>query len=319
MLWPALVGGRELLPTSLLYFWPPWTTQQPPDALSYFNVVLSDVPTSYYPWWHYARESLRAGDLPEWNPYALAGTPFLANPQSTLFSPFSLPFWVLPFNFAFAFVAALQLWLMGLGTYLLGRELGLGFWGGLVAGIAFGFSPFAVVWLTYPLLSVLCLLPWALWLTERIVRHGRGADALALSAVLGVALLAGHPGSQVHLYAIVAGYAVLRLLLLDGTPAAGRLRHGGSLAAALVVGLGVGAVALVPTVLSIAGTAGVEVPEVLDRGSDPAPRGDANALFSGLVGTTNRLRRPYSVQLQRRNAVRRDGRAALGRARAAVP
>jgi len=276
LLWPVLLGGRVLLPSSLLYFSPPWTNEKPPDVLSYFNVVLSDVPTAYYPWWHFARESLRTGDLPQWNPYALAGTPFLANPQSTLFSPFSVPLWVLPLNFAFGVAAAVQLWLTGFGTYLLGRELGLGFWAALVAGISFGFSPFAIVWLTYPLLSVLSLLPWALWLVERIIRRGRGVDALALSAVLGVALLAGHPGSQVHLYAVVAGYAVLRLLLLRGVPAASRLRRGGWIGAALTLGLALGAVTLVPTALSLAGTVGVEV---RTSGALTVPREAMRTLF----------------------------------------
>ena len=259
LLWPVLVGGRVLLPSSLLYFSPPWTNEKPADVLSYFNVVLSDVPTAYYPWWHYARDALQAGHLPEWNPYALAGTPFFANPQSTLLSPLSLPLWLLPLNFGFGVVAAVQLWLIGFGTYLLSRELGLGFWAALVAGISFGFSPFAIVWLTYPLLSVLALLPWALWLVERIMNHGRGFDALALSAVLGAALLAGHPGSQVHLYAVVVGYGILRLFLRAGVPAAARFRRGALVGAALGLGFVLGAVALLPTALAISGTVGLEV------------------------------------------------------------
>jgi hypothetical protein len=64
----------------------------------------------------------------------LSGTPFLGNAQTALFSPFSFPLWVLPLSFALGFAAALKLWMAAFGTYLLARELRLGFWPAVLAG-----------------------------------------------------------------------------------------------------------------------------------------------------------------------------------------
>jgi Bacterial membrane protein YfhO len=257
LLWPVLVGGRVLSPASVLYFSPPWHNAKPADVASYFNVVLSDLPTVYYPWWNYAREAIHAGEIPEWNPHALTGTPFFANAQSALLSPFSLPLWLLPFNYALGIVGALQLWLTAFGTYLLARELRLGFAPAFLAGLAFGFSVFSIVWLTYPLMGVIAMLPWALWLAERIIRRAAAADALFLTLVLTSALLAGHPGTQVHVYAVVAVYASLRLVLERGRGAL--LRRAVLCAVPFALALALGAVALLPVALTIRDTVGLEV------------------------------------------------------------
>lgn len=258
LLWPVLVGGRVLSPASLLYFTPPWTTAMPEDVHEYLNPVLSDIPTAYYPWWHYAREAIHSFSMPMWNPFALGGTPFFANAQSALLSPFSLLLWFLPLDYAFGALAAVQLWLLAFGTYLLARELGLSHWPALLAGVVFGFSPFAIVWMTYPLLSVLALLPWSLWLVERILRRRSGTDALVLGLLLLAALLAGHPGSQVHLYAVLAAYAGMRLLLTR-RPLGETARGFGLIASSLLLGLAGAAVVLLPVALAIPDTVGVEI------------------------------------------------------------
>jgi hypothetical protein len=257
LLWPVLVGDRVLLPSSILYFIPPWTTQKPPDVNSYFNPVLSDLPTAYYPWWSYARESLRSWNVPQWNPYSLGGTPFYANAQTAFFSPFSLPLWVLPFKYAFGVAAAMRLWVTSFGTYLLCRELRLSFWPSVLGGLAFGFSAFSILWLSYPVLSVLALLPWALWLATRILQTGAASDALALALVLALALLGGHPGSELHLYAILALY-VLLAAAVHVSPVGDRLLRLAIVGAAMVAGAALTAFILLPVARAIPGTVGVE-------------------------------------------------------------
>jgi hypothetical protein len=257
LLWPVLVGARVLLPSSVLYFIPPWTTQKPPDVNSYFNPVLSDLPTAYYPWWNYARESLRSWSVPQWNPYALGGTPFYANAQTAFFSPFSLPLWVLPFKYAFGVAAAMRLWVASFGTYLLCRELRLSFWPSVLGGLAFGFSAFSILWLSYPVLSVLAFLPWALWLGTRVLRTGAASDALALALVLALALLGGHPGSELHLYAILALY-VLLTAVVHVVPVGDRLIRLALVGTAMVVGVLLTAFVLFPVARAIPGTVGVE-------------------------------------------------------------
>ena len=140
------------------------------------------------PWHELRRELLRSGTFPAWNPHALTGIPLFANPQAGLFSPFSLPLWVLPFTYAFGVVAALKLWAAAFGTYLLARELRLGFLAGLLAGIAFGFCSMDVVWLMPEAVpAVVVMLPWMLWLVERLARGGGGTgSAIGLACVTAI-------------------------------------------------------------------------------------------------------------------------------------
>jgi len=39
----------------------------------------------FYPWRHFASETIHTGTLPLWNPYQFSGTPFAANSQSAPF------------------------------------------------------------------------------------------------------------------------------------------------------------------------------------------------------------------------------------------
>jgi hypothetical protein len=262
-LWPALVGGKVLSPAAAAYAWVPWSSFRPDDLGDYYNSLLHDEPTQFHVWKLYARNALEAGEFPAWNHLALSGTPFFANAQAALLSPFNLPFWTLPFDYAFGLSAALKLWVAAFGVYLLVRELGLGFGPGMVAGLTFGFCAFSIVWLSHPHLGVFVLLPWALWSTERLLRRGRSADGLGLALAFAVACLGGHPGSQLHLAGAIAVYAVLRALL-SRTVGRERVRRLAVVAVAAALGVAVAAVSLLPAALLVPGSAGEAVRDAED-------------------------------------------------------
>ncbi|MBB4663217.1 hypothetical protein BDZ31_002806 [Conexibacter arvalis] len=262
-LWPALVGGGVLTPAALLYAFAPWAAAAPPDLHQYDNLLLSDVPMSYLPWDGLARELLHAGTFPAWNPHAFAGTPLWANASVAWLSPFSLPLWILTLNYGLGVAAAAKLWLAGFGTYLLARELRLGFWAGMLAGVAFALCSFNVVWLSHGAhVSAAAMLPWLLWLTERIVRRGRPADGPLLGAVVAVTQLSGHPGTQLHVLAFTFLYAAVRLIAEREFARRDRLVRIATVGAALGAGTLAAAVVLLPAQLAASGTAG----EVARRG-----------------------------------------------------
>jgi hypothetical protein len=241
---PALLGGKVLAANTFLSVSPPWAAAGAPRS---FNPEHADAAMLYYPWDLLARQLLHAGVFPAWNPYALAGTPLFANPQIAWLSPFQLPLWLLPFHYGLGFAAALRLWTAGFGTYLLVRELRLGFWPALVAAVGYTLCAFNVIFLENGVfVSVSALLPWALWLVERIGREARGADGLALAAVVAGIQTGGHPGTQVHVLGATVLYAVVRGATRAGPPAAARVRGAGLVAVAVVVGTLVAAVVLLP-------------------------------------------------------------------------
>ena len=72
-------------------------------------------------------QSTRAAlpDVPLWDPYLLGGRPLMGDPQSAVFSLFSVPSYVLPFWKSLAVVATLKVFLAALGAFLLGRAVGM--------------------------------------------------------------------------------------------------------------------------------------------------------------------------------------------------
>jgi hypothetical protein len=257
-LWPVLLGGKWLTPSALLYDHAPWDHLTPPSDLLPFNEELVDIPTEIYPWRFFARAMLHAGVFPAWNPHVFAGAPFFTNPANGLYSLFSLPLWILPLNDGIGVGAALKLWAAGFGCYLLARELRLGLLPALLAGVGFSFSSLNIVWLTHESLpAVAAMLPWVVWLIERIFRGGRLGSAIGLAAVTAIGIGGGHAGMQVHILAIAGLYALLRAApWSEAMPRPERLRalalaFGGLVAGALLM-----AVLLIPEALSSRGTIG---------------------------------------------------------------
>src|SRR2546430_1178364 len=93
---------------------------------------------------------------------------------------------------------------------LLGRALGMGLAGALLAGLAYGFGLYLVTWLPWPLASVWALLPWVLVATDRVVRRPGAGSVAALAAITALAFFAGHPESTFHAIFAAAAFALLR-------------------------------------------------------------------------------------------------------------
>jgi hypothetical protein len=267
-LWPALVGGDLFSPVSKLYSSMPWAPTSPPDYGSFYGGVLSDAAVDFYPWARYARDLIHDSTFPGWNPYVLSGTPFFANAQTALLSPFTLIGLLVPFNYSFGLIGALKLFVAAFGTYLLARELRASFWPAALAGLAFAFCAFQTVWLSHPQTNVSVWLPWMLWLTERVARRGTGRDAIGLALVSAAAFLGGHPGTQVHAAVAVAAYAAVRLALLEEAERGARLRRAGLVLAGGGLGLALAAVAWLPSSLLVPGSTGQEL---RSGGGSPVP------------------------------------------------
>jgi hypothetical protein len=254
---PLLVGAKVFAATGMLFAGPPFEVEMPPDLVNWINDILVDIGLADYPWRAYARELLHEGVFPAWNPHAFAGVPFFSNPQTGLFTPFNLPLWLLPLDYGLGLSAALKLWAGGFGVYLLARQLRLGFLPGLLGGVAFSFSALNIVWLTHETLpGVVVMLPWMVWLVERIFERGRLGDMLWLAVATAVALGGGHPGMQVHVMVAVGFYVLLRLAFVREHATGEQLRatafaFGGMLLGALLM-----AVMLIPEALSTHETIG---------------------------------------------------------------
>lgn len=198
-LWQVVFAGRVFVPAGLLHYLVPWTSESRPP----WNPLMYDSVGQFYPWRHFAAETVRSGTLPLWNPYQFCGTPFVANSQSAVFYPGNFLFYLLPTAYAAGWSVILHLSLAGGFTYLFLRARSLSAPSAALGGIAYAFSTWQVSWLHLPtFLATSCWLPLVLHLTLKIKEEPTIKAAAQLALAIGMTLLAGH--LQIAFYALLA-------------------------------------------------------------------------------------------------------------------
>ena len=269
--WPGLLPGHTVSAADYLWNAAPWNTSIPASVprqslhplLVGSNPQLVDGVTVFEPFLQFTKSQLP--HIPLWDPYIMGGAPYLADMQSAIFSPFSLPAYVLPFWWSLGVIAVMKVVVAATGTYLLARALKAGLAGAFLAGLIFGFGLFLIAWIPWPLDNVFPLIPWMLLATERLVRRPGVLPAAGLATLVALQFFGGHPESSVYAIFAVVGYFVLRLLQGAGGGVVDAVRearrHGTSalralrecvprpvvaFVLALVVGTALAAIALIP-------------------------------------------------------------------------
>jgi hypothetical protein len=233
------------------------------------NNQLGDPVYVIHPWLEWSRAQIRDGDLPTWNPYNGGGAPLLGNYQSAVFSPFSLPFLLLPMQAALVVSAIAKILTAGVGTLAFLKRIGRSTAASLVGSIAFMFAGYQVLWLQWPIPSAAVLLPVLLLFVEVTItsatRYAAARGAIAAGFVTALILVTGHPETIFFVFAIVGGYAVFRLLTER------RRRWITSRALALVVAAGAG--------LALAAVQILPFIEYLQRSSALESRSEKDPVF----------------------------------------
>jgi Bacterial membrane protein YfhO len=243
---PSLLPGKTLSSTDALWFYAPWITSKPASLQRPANPEQIDMADEYQPWLRHTRASLPT--LPLWNAESMAGRPFVGAGQTAVFSPFSVPAYVLPFWFSLGLIAALKLFVASFGTFLLGRALGMRLPGALLSGIVFAFGLGLVAWLPWPIASAWALCPWLLLAIDRAIRRPDLLGAAAVAASGGLVLLTGHPESAFHVLVVGVLFGALRMWTVRDRPrgAAPVLLRCGVVGVGLLGAVGLAAVFVVP-------------------------------------------------------------------------
>jgi hypothetical protein len=204
-----------------------------------------------YPRMHYVQTTLSAGEIPWWNPYLGLGIPG-AGTASATFEPIELVlgrFVSVPMLSNLKAVAALVVG--GYGMFLLVTTLGASRAAGVFAGIAFMFSGWTVAWLGRTNMLAEMWMPWLFWAAERVVRGAPPRLAAAVALFTGFACLSSHPQTGVHILAALGFYVAARARA-GGLPRPVLTVRLALLGAAIVVGVGIALVQLVPSAIVIA-------------------------------------------------------------------
>lgn len=206
-----------------------------------------DMAASYFHWREYGFGWMRRGEIPFWNPHTFMGNPFAANYEAALFYPLNAIFLILPTVWAMNLSIVLHLWLLGFFTMLLGRRLGLGSAGALLAAVVYTFSGPVLGRLYAGHISILCALAWwpaLLWAVERILERPTLRNVGIGALLYGMAVLAGHPQVLYYASVLTLVYTVLRLPTVEiGNP----LRGAMGVLAFFGIGAAIGAVQLLIT------------------------------------------------------------------------
>ncbi|MSQ23321.1 MAG: hypothetical protein EXR58_02030 [Chloroflexi bacterium] len=220
-----------------------------------------DLRVFFFPLMALTGEALHQGRLPLWTPLIFSGYPLFADGEAGMLYPFNLL--VLPLTTpeqALVILQILHSFLSSLFMFWLVRALGGRAFGGIVAGLVYAYSGFAVGQMVHgDVVRSMAWLPLELLFAERMARtagFARLANAILCGAVFGIQGLALH----VH-FTILSALTVSAFILYRGVAPAwarksGRLRDALSLALALgtvgVIGVGLAAVQLLP-LLELAG------------------------------------------------------------------
>ena len=260
LFWPVTVGSKTLIPADNLYQWEPYRAfaDQQGVALPPHNELLSDLVLENLVWKQFIVQSLKAGEVPLWNPNLFAGVPFLAAGQHSALYPLSALFYVLPLTRAYGVFTVVQLWLAGVFMYVFGRVLRQGRFGALVAGITYQLGAFFLVSVVFTMIiAAAAWLPLLLAIIEIMIRkqEEKGAGpfvpivyVIVGAVALGIHILAGHPEILVYTLLVMALYALVRLILLWRQVGTWKpsVRMGIWLGFMVGTGLGLGSVQLVP-------------------------------------------------------------------------
>ncbi|WP_157947714.1 YfhO family protein [Abditibacterium utsteinense] len=196
----VLFTGQVLLPGAMLGGFAPFGGQQSAP----WTILQWDALAQYFPWRHFAAQSLTRGEIPLWNPFQFSGTPFVANAQSAVFYPLNFPFWIFDTAFAFGIAAFLHSVLASFSTYFLARRWNLSRAGAVLAAAIYAFCGYLSAWALLPtLFATASWLPLCLLLFEKASDDEKpGAASVGLSLALACALLAGH--AQIFFYILLA-------------------------------------------------------------------------------------------------------------------
>ena len=264
LFWQQTVGGKTLLPTENLFQYEPFATYREAanaPAVPY-NALLSDLVLENFQWKSFIRESMSKGDVPLWNPHQFSGIPFMAAGQQSTLYPFSILYYVLPLPAAYGWFTVVQLWLAGAFMYLFMRGVGVGRFGGVLAGVVYQLSAFFVISAVFQMIIAaaawlpLVLLAVELIIQQRVGFRGRPSTIpwVVLGAVaLGCNVLAGHVEITYYVLIIAGYYAAARLLFAWWAGRRNRtngwkwvVQRGVWLLGMVVLGLGLGAIQFIP-------------------------------------------------------------------------
>lgn len=240
-----LIGTSTLTATNEMVAEGPWVFDGFA-ASTPTNTWLDDTFTAQLPSTILFLQQLAQGHVAEWNPYGAGGTPLAALPDFALFSPLTVPFYVLPAWLAPAYERLLEIVVAAGGCFLFLRRVALSRAAALTGGLVYASSGFMVAWLGFPQTRVAAFIPVLFWAIERFLQLRRLRDAAFVAVPIAALLLGGFPSVTGYALLTALAYVLVRLISLHRREPLRLIRPVLCLAGSLVAGIGLALFQLVP-------------------------------------------------------------------------
>ena len=170
-----------------------------------------DTVTYFLPIYEATASRLAQGVVPLWNPYQLAGIPWVATLQGGVFYPGHVLYVVLPLQAALALSNVLHLLLVAVATAVFIRRVGVGPAAAFIAAVVVSLRGYVPTYQVAPNhLEAYAWLPVGAIACLQLVRHPGARPIALLAAATAMSLLAGYPQPTVYL---VYAWATLTLAL----------------------------------------------------------------------------------------------------------
>lgn len=198
--------SKIIFPSDILNYFPSFTEGE---WQATHNSLLADPVLQFEPWRHFAKENILRGVVPLWNPLNGGGSPFLANPQVAILSPFTIAYYLLPISVSLNFLTISKLVLFFIFSYVYLRKLKVSKLPAVLGSLVVSTSGFFITWILWPHTNVYVFLPLLLYLIEKYKFESR--LSLWFPLVYVFSILGGHPETLFHISVLIVIYAIYRL------------------------------------------------------------------------------------------------------------
>jgi len=239
-LWKCIFRGEAIGPWDHLARQLPNATAPIPSSA--WDILQADGILQFYVWRDLVFQSWRAGEVPVINPYAMAGTPLLANSQSGALYPLHVlvSFLNLPTHVSMILLVWVHLAIAAIGVRYFTLRLGAEESMATLAGGAVVLSHFFVAWSGLPsVISTCAYIPWLFYaLTpprDENAPQGRNRSLLVFAIATALMLLAGH--LQFAAYGLMGAvlYALAQVVVSRSPAALLTLAIGGLMGGAIAI------------------------------------------------------------------------------------
>lgn len=169
----------------------------------------------FFPTQSLAAGELANGRIPFWNPYSLAGMPFLADIQVGFWYPFNR---LLGFSldnngmispWFYQFIIFLHFFIMQINFYIFSRYLKISSFGAVIGAIAFSFSYPIFLHIIHPAIVFhWAWFPLIFYFLKKSLDENKVRNAAIAGLIFGITTLSGHPQISFYFFVILSGYVL---------------------------------------------------------------------------------------------------------------